>query len=67
MLTGYYETQLIQFVKDLSKQPTLEHQIDLVHLDSSKAFDKFNYLKLLLKLSNFDINGNPLQWYIQSV
>ena len=60
----YYETQLIQFVKDLSRQPTLGLQTDLVHLDSNKAFDKFNYLKLLLKLSNFDINGNPLQWYI---
>ena len=37
-----FETQLIQLVKDLSRQLTLDNQTDLVLLDFSKAFDKVN-------------------------
>ena len=56
------ETQLIQLVEDLSRQLTLGNQTDLVLLDFSKAFDKVNHLKLLLKLTNYGIKGNTLNW-----
>ena len=53
------ETQLIQLVDDLGRQLTQGHQVDLVLLDFSKAFDKVNYLKLLhvCKLSTHSVNG----------
>ena len=58
------ETQLIRLVEDLSRQLTLENQTDLVLLDFSKAFDKVNHLKLLLKITNYGIKGNTLNWII---
>ena len=44
------ETQLIQLVEDLSRLLTLVNQTYLVLSDFSKAFNKVNHLKLLLKL-----------------
>ena len=41
------ETHLIQLVDDLGRQFTQGHQVDLVLLDFSKAFNKVNHLKLL--------------------
>ena len=58
------ETQLIRLVEDLSRQLTLGNQTDLVLLDFSKAFDKVNRLKLLLKITNYGIKGNTLNWII---
>ena len=57
-----FETQLIQLVEDLSRQLTLGNQTDLVLLDFSKAFDKVNYLNLLLKLTNYGVKGYTLNW-----
>ena len=37
------ETQLNELVKDLRKQLTEYHQLDLVFLDFSKAIDKVNH------------------------
>ena len=44
------ETQLIELVEELGRKLSHGHQVDLVLLDFSKAFDKVNYLKLLFKL-----------------
>ena len=46
----------------LSRQLTLGNQTDLMLLDFSKAFDKVNHLKLLLKVTNYGIKGNTLNW-----
>ena len=56
------ETQLLQLVEDLGKQLIKCNQIDLVLLDFSKAFDKVNHLKFLLKLSQHGVKGNTLNW-----
>ena len=56
------ETQLIQLVEDLNRRLTLGNQTDVVLLDFSKASDKVNHLKLLLKLTNYGIKGNTLNW-----
>ena len=45
------ETQLIQLVEDLGRQLIQGKQTDQLLLHFSKAFDKVNHLKLLLKLS----------------
>ena len=49
-------------MEDLARRLTLGKQTDLILLDFSKAFDKVNHLKLLYKLSTFDITGNTLKW-----
>ena len=56
---------MIQLVEDLGRQLSLGKQTDLILLDFSKVFDKVNHLKLLYKLSCFDVKGNTLNW-IQS-
>ena len=37
-------------------------QIDLILIDFSKAFDKVVHEKLLLKLHQYDIRGDTLNW-----
>ena len=54
--------QLIQLVEDLGRQLIQSKQTDLVLLDFSKAFDKINHLKLLLKLSQHGVKGDTLNW-----
>ena len=46
----------------MGKQLTQGHQVDLVLLDFSKAFDKVNHLKLLFKLSTYGVKGGTLIW-----
>ena len=56
------ETQLIELVEELSRKLSNGHQVDLVLLDFSKAFDKVNHLKLLFKLSSHGVKGQTLKW-----
>ena len=56
------ETQLIELVEELGRKLSHGHQVDLVLLDFSKAFDKVNHLKLLFKLSSYGIKGKALKW-----
>ena len=46
------ETQLIMLVEDLARKAGLRKHTDLILLDFSKAFDKVNHSKLILKLHN---------------
>ena len=59
------ETQLIELVEELSRKLSNGHQVHLVLLDFSKAFDKVNHLKLLFKLSSHGVKGSKgktLKW-----
>ena len=56
------ETQLIELVEELCRKLSHGHQVHLVLLDFSKAFDKVNHLKLLFKLSSYGIKGKALKW-----
>ena len=57
-----YETQLIMLVDELAKNMQLGKQTDLILLDFSKAFEKVAHEKLLLKLHQYGIRGDPLNW-----
>ena len=59
------ETQLIQFTQDLYDTLNQGGQTDVIVMDFSKAFDKVDHQRLLLKLLRLGINGRVVTW-IQS-
>ena len=60
------ETQLIQFTQDLYDNINKEGgQSDVIVIDFSKAFDKVDHQRLMLKLHRLDINAGVMAW-IQS-
>ena len=56
------ETQLVTLIEDLMRNSLAGSQTDLFLLDFSKAFDKVNHQKLLLKLHRYGIRGPSLKW-----
>ena len=56
------ETQLITTLNDFANCLNKKQQIDAILLDFSKAFDKVDHEKLLLKLHNFGIQNSLLKW-----
>ena len=56
------ETQLNQFVQDISDTLNESGQTDIIVMDFSKAFDKIDHKRLLLKLHRFDINNDVIAW-----
>ena len=56
------ETQLVMLIEDLSRNLQSGKQTDVILLDSSKAFDKVNHLKLLYKLHQYGVGGQTLRW-----
>ena len=56
------EMQLIMLVDELAKNIQMGKQTDLILLDFSKAFDKVAHEKLLLKLHQYGIRGDTLNW-----
>ena len=56
------ETQLIQFVQDISETLNESGQADIIVMDFSKAFDKVDHRRLLLKLHHFGINNDVISW-----
>ena len=56
------ETQLVQFVQDISDTLNESGQTDIIVMDFSKAFDKVDHQRLLLKLHRFGINNDVITW-----
>ena len=56
------ESQLLTTVQDLASALDNSQQIDAIHLDFSKAFDKVLHQRLLIKLEHYGVRGTILQW-----
>ena len=55
------ETQLVSLIEDLASKSSQGKQTDLVLLDFSKAFDKVNHSKLILKWHSYGIRSTTFQ------
>ena len=56
------ETQLVMVVNDFAKNLNNSQQMDTILLDFSKAFDKVNHRKLMIKMDHYGIRGKLLDW-----
>ena len=56
------ETQLTMLIEEIHRNLKEGKQTDIILLDFSKAFDKVNHAKLILKLHNYGIRGRTLSW-----
>ena len=55
-------TQLLEVIEDIFEMIDEGHEVDVVYLDFSKAFDKVPHQRLLQKLRSYGINGKLLSW-----
>jgi len=56
------QTQLTALVEDLQHNMDNYCQVNLILLDFAKAFNRVPHQCLLLKLSNYGITGDILEW-----
>ena len=56
------ERQLLELVCDIAKRLDEGRETDACVLDFSKAFDKVNHSKLLLKLANYGVSHQIVSW-----
>ena len=56
------QTNLLEFMNQLTKWLDEGRSIDVVYLDFAKAFDKVDHGRLRAKLEAFGIGGNLLEW-----
>jgi hypothetical protein len=56
-------TQLLTVYHDILNSLANGKEVDTVHLDLSKAFDKVSHHLLLNKLQSYGISGSVLQWF----
>ena len=57
-----YETQLIEFIDDLSSNLQKNQQTDVLIMDFAKAFDKVCHSHLVHKLHHYGIRGKVNRW-----
>ncbi len=56
------ETQLVTFIQEITDNMANGNQTDVAVMDFSKAFDKVDHLRLLLKLKRIGINNKTVNW-----
>ena len=56
--------QLLLFLSDAFTSCQGCHQLDIVYLDITKAFDTVSHSHLLTKLSSFNIGGELWSWFL---
>ena len=56
------ETQLIEFVDDISKNIQEGRQTDILIMDFAKVFDKVNHSLLIHKLRYYGTDGKATRW-----
>ena len=56
------DTQLLEFIDDITKNIDAGRQTDCLIMDFSKAFDKVSHRLLVRKLHNYGINGKTNTW-----
>ena len=56
------ETQLVEFVDDITVNMSNGKQTDILIMDFSKAFDKVNQSLLVYKLNHYGIRGKVNRW-----
>ena len=56
------ETQLLEFIDDISKNLDPGKQTDCLIMDFSKAFDKASHSLLTRKLDHYGIKGKTNRW-----
>ena len=57
-----WETQLPMLIEEIHRNLKEGKQTDIILLDFSKAFDKVNHAKVILKLHNYGIRVITLSW-----
>jgi ribonuclease P/MRP protein subunit RPP40 len=55
-------TQMVQFLHSTGEILDNKGQVDILYLDSSKAFDSVSHHLLLHKLQKYGFHGNLLSW-----
>ena len=55
-------TQLLHVLDYFTKHLDKDYSVDVIYLDSQKAFDTVPHQRLIHKLSSFGIHGKMLQW-----
>ena len=56
------ETQLIEFIDDITTNMEAGKQTDCIVMDFSKAFDKVSHSLVMHKLNHYGIGGNTNRW-----
>ena len=55
-------TNLLEFLEEVTKLVDAGHQVDLMYLDFSRAFDKVPHQRLLMKVQSLGVRGNMAAW-----
>ena len=55
-------TQLLEFLEDITEAVDNGDEVDIIHLDFCKAFDKVPHKRLLKKIEGYGIKGQILKW-----